>query len=231
VNGSAIEAGELAARLADVRARIDAHAPDPGRVRLVAVTKGFGADVVRSALDAGLVDIGESYVQELAAKAAEIDADPGRTVWPRWHAIGRLQRNKVRKAAPHVTLWHSVDKLSLAAEIARAAPGATVLVQVNTSGEASKGGCPPAMAPALVEGLVDLGLDVAGLMTMAPAGPEEGARPVFRALRELRDRLGLAELSMGMTDDLDVALAEGATVVRVGRGLFGPRPGRGGARH
>jgi uncharacterized pyridoxal phosphate-containing UPF0001 family protein len=130
-----------------------------------------------------------------------------------------------------VTLWHSVDKLSLGAEIARAAPGATVLVQVNTSGEASKGGCPPAMAPALVEGLVDLGLDVAGLMTMAPAGPEEGARPVFRALRELRDRLGLAELSMGMTDDLDVALAEGATIVRVGRGLFGPRPGRGGARH
>lgn len=231
MTGSLAVTDDLPARLDGVRARIRAHAPEPDLVALVAVTKGFGADTVRAALDAGLVDMGESYVQELAAKAAEIDADEGRTVWPRWHAIGRLQRNKVRKAAPHVTLWHSVDRLSLGAEIARVAPGARVLVQVNTSGEESKAGCTPAMAPAVVEGLVDLGLDVAGVMTMAPAGPPEGARPAFRAARELRDRLGLSELSMGMTDDLDVALAEGATIVRVGRGLFGPRPGGGGARH
>jgi PLP dependent protein len=223
--------GDLVARLADVRARIREHAPDPDRVTLVAVTKGFPADVVRSALDAGVLDIGESYVQELAEKAAEIEADADRAVWPRWHAIGRLQRNKVRKAAPLVTLWHSVDRLSLGTEIARAAPGARVLVQVNTSGEESKGGCPPARAPAVVEGLVDLGLEVVGIMTMAPAGPPEGARPAFHAARELRERLGLAELSMGMTDDLDVALEEGATLVRVGRGLFGPRPVAGGARH
>jgi len=218
-------ATDLAARVAEVRERIRAAAPEPERVTLVAVTKGFGTEVVRDALAAGLVDIGESYVQELVAKAAELGAGP------RWHAIGRLQRNKVRKAAPHVALWHSVDRLALGAEIARFAPGAAVLVQVNVAGEAAKGGCEPAEAPALVDGLAACGLDVRGIMAMAPAGPPEGARPVFSAARDLRDRLGLSEASMGMTDDYEVALSEGATIVRVGRGLFGPRPLAGGARH
>ncbi len=227
----------LTDRLAAVRERIASAAPDPARVRLVAVTKGFGIDVVRSALAAGLVDLGESYVQELVAKAGEIEGDSDGTaatdpaIVPRWHAIGRLQRNKVRKAAPFVALWHSVDRLSLGAEIARCAPGAAVLVQVNTSGEEAKGGCTPSMAAGLVDGLVDLGLDVQGLMTIAPAGPPQGARPAFHTARELRDRLGLSELSMGMTGDLEVAMSEGATLVRVGSGLFGPRPGGGGARH
>ena len=225
-------ASDLAARVAEVRERIRAAAPDPDRVTLVAVTKGFGAAVVRDALAAGLADIGESYVQELVAKADELAAEPGPAgAGPRWHAIGRLQRNKVRKAAPHVALWHSVDRLALGAEIARFAPGAAVLVQVNVAGEATKGGCEPAEVPALVDGLADRGLDVRGIMAMAPAGPPEGARPVFNAARELRDRLGLPEASMGMTDDYEVALSEGATIVRVGRGLFGPRPLEGGARH
>jgi PLP dependent protein len=228
---TATEARDLAARVAAVRERIASVVADPATVRMVAVTKGFDADVVRAALDAGLVDCGESYVQELVAKAAAVEGDAGRRVFPRWHAIGRLQRNKVRKAAPHVSLWQSVDRVSLGAEIARWAPGAAVLVQVNTSGEQAKGGCPPAMARAVVEGLVDLGLDVQGLMAMAPAGPAEGARPAFHAARELRGRLGLRELSMGMTGDLEVALSEGATIVRVGSGLFGPRPDRDGARH
>jgi pyridoxal phosphate enzyme (YggS family) len=227
----------LADRLAATRERIARAAPHPERVRLVAVTKGFGDDTVRAALDAGLVDLGESYVQELVAKAAAVEraidesTDAAGVTVPRWHAIGRLQRNKVRKAAPFVTLWHSVDRLTLGAEIARWAPGAAVLVQVNTSGEEAKGGCAPAMAPGLVEGLVDLGLDVQGLMTIAPAGPAEAARPAFHAARALRDRLGLSELSMGMTGDLEVALAEGATIVRVGSGLFGPRPRGDEARH
>ena len=229
----------LADRIAAVRERIDAAAPDPAAVRLVAVTKGFGVDVVRAALGEGLVDIGESYVQELVAKAGEIDAElddadrAGAAVphpAPRWHAIGRLQRNKVRKAAPFVTLWHSVDRLSLGVEIARQAPAATVLAQVNTSGEEQKGGCAPAMAAGLVDGLRDLGLDVRGIMTIAPNGPAEAARPAFRTARELRDRLGLSELSMGMSGDLEVALQEGATLVRVGTGLFGPRPSQGQVR-
>jgi PLP dependent protein len=225
-------ASDLAARVAEVRERIRAAAPEPDRVTLVAVTKGFGTDVVRDALAAGLSDIGESYVQELVAKAAELDEQPGPAGrGPRWHAIGRLQRNKVRKAAPHVTLWHSVDRLALGEEIARFAPGAAVLVQVNVAGEATKGGCEPAEVPALVDGLAACGLDVRGIMAMAPAGPPEGARPVFGAARDLRDRLGLSEASMGMTDDYEVALSEGATIVRVGRALFGPRPRGGGARH
>ena len=226
----------LADRLDVVRARIAAATPEPSAVRLVAVTKGFDVDTVRAALDAGLVDIGESYVQELVAKAVEIDAEiddgaapPGRP-HPRWHAIGRLQRNKVRKAAPFVTLWHSVDRLSLGAEIARHAPGAAVLAQVNASGEEQKGGAAPAMVPGLVEGLGDLGLDVRGIMTIAPYGSPEAARSAFRTARELRDRLGLTELSMGMSGDLEVALDEGATLVRVGSGLFGPRPSQGGMR-
>jgi PLP dependent protein len=218
---------DLPGRVAAVRQRIARAGGDPAAVRLVAVTKAFGAGVVREALEAGLQDIGESYVQELVAKAADLQ---GSEVQPRWHLVGRLQRNKVRKAAPHVSLWHSVDRLALGAEIARWAPGAAVLVQVNASGEATKAGCQPSMAPALVDGLVDLGLDVRGLMTIAPAGPAETARPAFRALRELAQQLGLRELSMGMSDDLEVAVQEGATMVRVGRDLFGPRPDPAGAR-
>jgi pyridoxal phosphate enzyme (YggS family) len=220
---------DLPGRVAAVRDRIAEAGGDPGAVRLVAVTKGFDAGVVREALDAGLADIGESYVQELVGKATELGESAGDRGL-RWHFVGRLQRNKVRKAAPHVWLWHSVDRLALGAEIARWAPGAAVLAQVNASGEASKAGCEPSMAPALVDGLVDLGLDVHGLMTIAPAGPAEGARPAFRTLRELAGRLGLGELSMGMSDDLEVAVQEGATMVRVGRDLFGPRPDQAGVR-
>jgi PLP dependent protein len=219
---------DLPGRVAAVRDRIAEAGGDPRAVRLVAVTKGFDTGVVREALDAGLADIGESYMQELVGKATELGETAGEGL--RWHFVGRLQRNKVRKAAPHVWLWHSVDRLALGAEIARWAPDAAVLAQVNASGEASKAGCEPSLAPALVDGLVDLGLDVRGLMTIAPAGPAEGARPAFRTLRGLAERLGLEELSMGMSDDLEVAVQEGATMVRVGRDLFGPRPDQAGVR-
>jgi pyridoxal phosphate enzyme (YggS family) len=226
---STAHAIDLPGRVAAVRDRMAGAGGDPRAVRLVAVTKGFDAAVVREALSAGLEDIGESYVQDLVGKAREL-GEGTRDRDLRWHFVGRLQRNKVRKAAPHVWLWHSVDRLALGAEIARWAPGAAVLAQVNASGEASKAGCEPSMAPALVDGLVDLGLDVRGLMTIAPAGPAEGARPSFRTLRELAEGLGLGELSMGMSDDLEVAVQEGATMVRVGRDLFGPRPDQAGVR-
>lgn len=223
---------DLATRLDAVRQRIVAVGGDPDEIRLVAVTKGFGADVVRAALDEGLTDIGESYAQEMAAKVDEIDGgDDSSGAQPRWHFIGRLQRNKVRKIAPHVTLWQSIDRLSLGAEIAQRAPGAAVLAQADLTGEESKGGCPEPRLPALIDGLRDLGLDVRGLMTIGPLGPPEDARPVFRKLRQLAERYEVVDVSMGMSADLEVAVEEGTTMVRLGSALFGPRPRTAGVRH
>ena len=219
----------LADRLAAVWERIEAAGGSPERVRLVAVTKGFGADVVRDALAVGLGDLGESYAQELVAKVAEVPHDG--PVAPRWHFVGRLQSNKVRLVAPYVTLWHSVDRASIGREIARRAPGAAVLAQVNPTGEATKAGCTPDDLPRLLDELRGMQLDVRGLMTIAPAGQREVARRAFAKVREMAGFHGLEEVSMGMSDDLDVAVAEGATMVRVGAALFGPRPGPAGVRH
>ena len=209
--------------MAAVRARI-ADAGGSGRVRLVAVTKGFGPEVVAAAVAAGVDDVGESYAQELVAKAAVVDP-------PRWHFVGRLQVNKVRALAATVALWQSVDRARLVDELARRAPGAQVLVQVDVSGEPSKGGCPPDEVAALVERAAAAGLEPRGLMAVGPLGPGEAARPGFRALVGLADRLGLAERSIGMSGDLEVAVQEGATMVRVGTALFGPRPPRAGSSH
>ncbi len=209
------------ARAADrVRDRIVAAGGDPATVRLLAVSKGHPAATAAAAVEAGLVDLGESRVQELDAKA---DALADLDVHPRWHLIGRLQRNKVRQAAPHVHLWQSVDRLSLAAEVAARAPGAAVLVQVNLTGSEQQGGCPSARVPAVVAGCTDLGLEVRGLMAIGVLGPDAEVRAGFRVVRELADRLGLPERSMGMSGDLEAAVAEGSTMVRVGTALFGPR--------
>lgn len=207
-------------RLEQVYERIAASGRDPGAVTIVAVTKGFGADVVRDALTAGLVAIGESYVQELVAKATELE---GASPAPQWHFVGRLQRNKVRKAAPWVRLWHSVDRAEVGAEIARRSPGAEVLAQVNLTDEPAKGGCLPSDLAELLAALGDDGLSVKGLMTVGSQGPPADARPAFTELSRLADRFGLPERSMGMSNDLDVALEEGATMVRVGSALLGPR--------
>lgn len=218
------DAATVARRAEIVRNRIADAGADPRRVTLIAVTKGFGREVVDAALAAGLVDLGESYAQELAARL-----DPPPRPVPRWHMVGRLQRNKVRTIADAVGLWHSVDRVEVGIEIAKRAPGASVLVQVNASEEEQKGGCVPADAPGLVADLRAEGLAVEGLMTVAAAGGPELARPCFRRLRDLADRLALVERSMGMSGDLEAAVAEGATMVRVGSALFGPRPGRPGA--
>jgi pyridoxal phosphate enzyme (YggS family) len=214
-----IDPDAVAARAADVRARIGAAGGGPD-VGLLAVTKGFGPDAVVAARSAGLVAVGENYAQELVDKAGALGGGPQ----PEWHFIGRLQRNKVRRLAPLVALWQSVDRPELAAEIARRCPGAAVLVQLNLSGEAQKGGCPPEAVPALVEQAVELGLDVRGLMGVARAGPVEASRPGFRRLVALADDLDLPVRSIGMSADLEVAVEEGSTMVRVGRDLFGPRP-------
>ena len=206
-------------RLEAVRGRL-AAAGGSDAVRIVAVTKGFGSDAVAAAVAAGLLDIGESYAPELATKAL---ASEGGVPPIRWHFVGRLQSNKVRRLSSTVHLWQSVDRSSVVTELARHAPGAGVLVQVNVSGEPQKGGCDPGDAPALVAEAVGAGLDVRGLMCVAAAGGNEAARPGFRLLRSLADDLDLRERSMGMSGDLEAAVEEGATMVRLGTALLGPR--------
>ncbi len=219
----------IAARLAAVRARITAAAHAAGRspddVTLVAVSKFHPVAAVAEAAAAGATDFGENYVQELLGKQADA---PGL----RWHFIGRLQRNKARMIAGKVALIHALDSLELAAEIGKraAAAGAeqAVLLAVNAAGEASKGGVALADLGALVTACAALpGLRVDGFMTMPP--PDVDPAPYFQALRAARDTLATAArplsiLSMGMSDDLEVAIAHGATHVRIGTAIFGPRP-------
>jgi pyridoxal phosphate enzyme (YggS family) len=215
-------------RAARIRDRIATAGGDPESVQLLAVTKGQPVAAVAAACAVGLVDVGESYVQELLAKVSALEEATGPAGSAlhdqvRWHLIGRLQRNKVRLAAPHVHLWQSIDRLSLAGEVARRAPGAAVLVQVNVAGEDQQGGCAPERVAAVVEGCLDLGLTVRGLMAIGAQGSPEEVRASFRTVRRLADRLELPERSMGMSGDLEAAIAEGATMVRVGSALFGPR--------
>jgi len=186
------------------------------------VTKGFGPDAVVAAAAAGCRAIGENYAQELVTKCPAAQA-AGLAV----HFIGQLQTNKVRQLAGLVDVWETVDRPRLVVELGRRAPGSTVLVQVDTTGEEGKGGCPIAEVPALVRTATDAGLVVAGLMTVGPTdGGPEAARAGFRAVRALVDELGLTTCSMGMSADLDVALDEGSTEIRIGTALFGPRPPR-----
>jgi len=224
--------GALPERLAHVRAEIARRQAIGGRthpVTIVAVTKGFGLDAVEAALAAGLTDLGENRVQEAVQK---VDTPAGRRAT--WHLIGHLQRNKAKLVTGRFALVHSVDSAALAEELDKraAAQGASqrVLLQVNVAGEAQKSGCAPAEAPAVarrVAGLPHLALE--GLMTIAPFTDEPDVqRRTFRGLRELRDALQeeglwLPTLSMGMSADYGTAVEEGATVIRLGTVLFGPR--------
>jgi pyridoxal phosphate enzyme (YggS family) len=210
--------------LARLRSRAEAAGHDPQRLRIVGVTKGWPADVARAAIAAGMTMLGESRVQEAAAKISAMpDAE--------WHLIGHLQSNKARRAVGIFPVIHSVagseqlDRLdAIAAEEGRAP---RLLLQVNVSGEASKEGMPPDQLAGIRQPEV---ATLVGLMTIAPMGADEAAaRAIFARLRALRDaledRLGtpLPELSMGMSADADAAAAEGATLVRIGTALFGPR--------
>lgn len=218
----------LAGRIGQLRDRIARAGRDPDTVTLVAVTKGFGVEVVEQALAGGLVDLGENYAQDLREKVDALTNAQQAAV--RWHFIGRLQTNKVRLVATDVALWQSVDRAALAEEIAKRAAGARVLVQVNTSGEAQKGGCAPDDTSALVTRCRELGLVVEGLMCVGPAAAPEASRSAFRRLTTLADGLDLRERSMGMSDDLDIALGEGSTMIRIGTALFGSRPAQAGGR-
>jgi pyridoxal phosphate enzyme (YggS family) len=198
-------------------------------ITLVAVTKTFGVDVIKEALSAGMRDFGENYVNEFCQKYAEFSGED-----IRWHFIGHLQRNKVKEIIGKTTLIHSVDSVRLAEEISRRAEASgrnvDVLIEVNTSGEESKFGAQPEETASLVTALAKIpNISVSGLMTIGPflADPEL-SRPAFRLLRELRDAIqkdGIAipHLSMGMTNDFEIAIEEGATIIRVGTALFGTR--------
>jgi len=220
----------VAARLAALRGRIEGAGRDPATVRVVAVTKGFTSGAVDAARAARLYDIGENYADELldkfTATISTITTDPGVVTETRWHYLGAVQRRRVRALAPVVSWWQTVCRAAEGETIASHAPGATVLVEVDTTAIPGRNGCPPSEVPALVASLQGSGLDVRGLMTVGPPGPPEESRPAFRLVAHLARDLGLGELSMGMTDDLEVALSEGSTMVRVGRALFGERPVR-----
>jgi pyridoxal phosphate enzyme (YggS family) len=236
--GAADVAG-IAARWRAVTARVAAACERAGRapaeVTLVAVSKTHPAEAVRAAAAAGARDFGENYAQELAAKreacgGGAADAAPGEL---RWHFIGRLQRNKAKLVAGKVALVHAVDSLELAEELARRAAGVVqpILLSVNVAGEATKGGSSPDAAAALAAALAKVpGVRLDGLMTMPPPSDDpEASRPSFLALRALRDRLQqelgapLPALSMGMSGDYEVAIACGATHVRIGTAIFGVR--------
>jgi pyridoxal phosphate enzyme (YggS family) len=209
--------GAIAERLHRVRQQIaEAGGPD---VEILGVTKGHPREVVEAALEVGLTAVGENYAQELVAKfeGAPIDVAV--------HFIGQLQTNKVRQIVDLVDVYETLDRPALVTELAKRAPGARVLVQVDTSDEAGKGGCAPAEVESLVSLATSAGLAVDGLMTVGPtSGGPEAARPGFRVVRELCDDLGLATCSMGMSDDFVIAVQEGSTRVRLGSVLFGMRP-------
>ena len=225
-------AQEMSERLEIVRGRIAAAAARSGRqpdeVTLVAVSKTFPLDVVRTAIEMGVIDLGENRAQELKQKVAALGAGPT------WHFVGHLQTNKVKQVAGAAALIHSVDRFGLAEALDRrcSALGVKqkVLLEVNVSGEASKDGVEPRALAHLAEEVAELdSLEIVGLMTMAPFAPDpESSRPFFSELRELRDEVlriapGAVGLSMGMTRDFEVAIEEGATLVRVGEAIFGPR--------
>ena len=196
----------------------------PDHVLLIAVSKTVDAERIRLAIAAGVAALGENRVQEAREKIEAL----GRPV--PWHLIGSLQTNKAKEAARLFDWIHSVDRLELARELSRRAHGAErtldVLLQVNLGDEPQKGGVAPAEVKVLQEAMAGLpGLRVRGLMAIPPVTESpERTRPYFRRLRELRDELGLEHLSMGMSADFEVAIEEGATMVRVGTAIFGARP-------
>ncbi len=214
-------------RVREIERRVAAAAQRAGRsaaeVTVIGVTKTVGAEVIEQAFQAGMRHFGESRIQEAKEKIAGLSALKPQ---PTWHMVGHLQTNKVKTAVEILDIIHSVDSIRLAEAISQNARCVMpILIQVNISGEASKSGLSASEAASAVERASRLPqIRVAGLMTIAPyTDDQEEVRPVFRQIRELRDSLGLEHLSMGMTDDFEVAIEDGATMVRVGRAIFGER--------
>lgn len=215
---------EIRANLAAVNARIEAACKKAGRKRdevtLVAVSKTFPAEAVTNAIAAGATHIGENKVQEARDKKPLVQRSA------RWHLIGHLQSNKAKDAVHLFDVIETVDSVELAGKLAKAALAIgkrqEILLQVNIGREEQKSGADPDGVPALAREVSAIdGLSLRGLMAIPPF--DQDSRPHFRALRELQQRIGVAELSMGMSEDFEVAIEEGSTIVRVGRAIFGAR--------
>jgi len=218
---------DIGQNIMELRARINRAAErtnrSPGEVTIVAVSKGVDTSAIEKALEAGITNIGENRVQEAKFKVEGVSSSGLR---PTWHMVGHLQTNKVKTALELFDIIHSIDSLRLAEALSSHTENIMpVLIQVNIPGEEAKSGFPISGVSKALEEIANLpGLRIDGLMTIAPLtdDPEE-VRPIFRRLRELRDSLGLKHLSMGMTDDFEVAIEEGATMLRIGRAIFGER--------
>jgi len=215
----------VATRVAELRDRIS-RAGGIG-VGIVAVTKTFGIDAWNDAKFAGCEAVGENYAQELIAKSQQVDRAERLPV----HFIGQLQTNKIKSLFDIVDVWQSVDRASVVTELVKRQTARTsagrceILVQVNTTNEMDKGGCDPTEVEILVEQARKGGLDVTGLMTVGPTDMDSGkTRAAFRLLKQMASDLGVEQLSMGMTADVEIAVEEGSTLVRVGTALFGQRP-------
>lgn len=204
-------------QLHEVRSIIDVYGRSD--ITIVAVTKGFDRSAIECASRLGLVDIGENYAQELLAKAPMPDG----TVT---HFIGRIQRNKVRKIADHVSLWHSVSRPEVIAEIGRRQLDGRALIQISAPGDDTKDGADPKELDSLLSTAEEHGVKIQGLMTIGVHGDRERTRDAFGLTAELAQRYQLRELSMGMSGDYRDAVAAGATILRLGSLLFGPRPTR-----
>ena len=211
-----IDPHEVALRVQQIREEVARASSTP--VAIIAVTKTFGHDAIRAAVAAHCDAVGENYAQEVLAKVEE--SPFGLPV----HFIGAIQSNKVRQLAPHISLWQGVDRESVISELGKRAPGAEILLQVNTTNEDTKSGVPPQEVEALLAAGVKAGLAVRGLMTIGPTSGDVGdAEKAFLSLRSLADSLHLPECSMGMSDDYRVAVDCGSTMIRIGSRLFGPR--------
>jgi hypothetical protein len=189
-----------------------------GNAILLPVTKGFGAEEVQAMLEVGLTHVGESYAQEVIEKAQIISDNR-----IAWHMIGRVQSNKVRKLSETISLWHSVDRKDLITEISKRKKDSKVLIQVDMNNRPQQGGCSLEEVPELIEFASSKGLKVDGLMTIGVDQDVEATKRAFAGLAKLAESMGLREISMGMSDDYEMAIDHGATILRVGRGIFGER--------
>jgi uncharacterized pyridoxal phosphate-containing UPF0001 family protein len=214
---------QVSIRLEEIRARIKRAGGDPDAIEIVAVTKTFGPAACLAAHMAGLSSVGENYAGELLGKHSALGKEAKALTW---HYLGAVQRNKVGRLAPVVSCWQGLSRPIEARAIAEKSPAEApaVFVEVNLSTSEKRGGAPPALVPEAVAAAREEGLLVRGLMAVAPL-PGEGPGPeaAFSEVARLAESLGLFELSIGMSGDLEAAVQAGSTMIRVGRGLFGPR--------